>query len=89
MTVHHFAIELADVDRGVYELLSFKVARHPTEQEEYFLTRVLAYCLEFTEGIAFSPGLAEPGEPALAVRDLTGTLTTWIDVGVPDALRLH
>ncbi len=88
-TVHHFVVELSDVDRGVYESLAFKVARHATEPDEYFLTRVLAYCLEFAEGLTISPGLAEPGEPALAVRDLTGALQVWIDVGAPDALRLH
>jgi uncharacterized protein YaeQ len=88
-TVYNFDIQLADVDRGVYEPLALRVARHPSETEEYLLTRVLAYCLEYTEGIAFSKGLAEPDEPALAVRDLTGALRVWIDVGAPDAARLH
>src|SRR5918997_177807 len=88
-TIHNFDIQLSDVDRGVYESLSLRVARHPSETEEYLLTRVLAYCLEYTEGIAFSKGLAEPDEPAIAVRDLTGALRAWIDVGAPDAARLH
>ena len=47
------------------------------------------YALEYTEGIAFSRGLSEPDEPAIAVRDLTGTLQAWIDIGSPDAARLH
>lgn len=88
-TLHNFEIELADVDRGVYQPLSFRVARQPSETEEYLLSRVLAYCLEFTEGIVFSSGIAEPELPALAVRDLTGTIQVWIDVGAPDAARLH
>ena len=88
-TIHNFDIQLAHVDRGVYETLALRVARHPSETEEYLLTRVLAYCLEYTEGIAFSKGLAEPDEPALAVRDLTGALRAWIEVGAPDAARLH
>ena len=88
-TIYAFDIQLAHVDRGVYEALALRVARHPSETEEYLLTRVLAYCLEYAEGIAFSKGLAEPDEPALAVRDLTGALRAWIDVGAPDAARLH
>lgn len=88
-TVHTFNIQLADVDRGVYEPLALTVARHPSETDEYLLTRVLAYCLEHTEGLAFSRGLAEPDEPALVVRDLTGALRAWIEVGAPDAARLH
>ena len=88
-TVYNCTVELADVDRGVYETLPLRVARHPSETEEYFLTRLVAYCLEYTEGIAFSNGIAEPEEPSIAVRDLTGTLRAWIDVGAPDAARLH
>ena len=88
-TVYNFDVQLADVDRGVYESLALRVARHPSETEEYLLTRVLAYCLEYAEGIAFSNGIAEPEAPAIAVRDLTGALRAWIDVGAPDAARLH
>ena len=88
-TVHNFDIQLSDVDRGVYESLSLRVARHPSETEEYLLTRVIAYCLEYTEGISFSKGLADPEDPPIAVRDLTGALKVWIDIGAPDAPRLH
>lgn len=88
-TIHIFEIQLADVDRGVYQALELRVARHPSETAEYLLTRVLAYCLEYREGIAFSRGLAEPDEPAITVRDLTGSLQAWIEVGTPDSARLH
>ena len=53
-TVYTFDIELADTDRGVYETLALRVARHPSETEEFLVTRVLAYCLEYTDGLAFS-----------------------------------
>jgi uncharacterized protein YaeQ len=89
-TIYNFDIDLADADRGVYESLPLRVARHPSESEEYLLTRVLAYALEFTEGIVFSPGgVSDPDEPTIAVRDLTGRLQTWIEIGNPDAARLH
>lgn len=88
-TVYNFDVRLSDVDRGVYETLALRVARHPSETEEYLVTRVLAYCLEYTEGIAFSKGLADPDEPAIVVRDLTGALQVWIEIGAPDAERLH
>ncbi len=88
-TIYVFDIELANSDSGVYESLKVRVARHPSETAEHMLTRVLAYCLEYTEGIALSNGLSEPDEPAIPVRDLTGVLKTWIDVGAPDAARLH
>ena len=88
-TIYNFTIGLSDVDRAVYESLSLKAARHPSESAEHLLTRVLAYCLEYAEGIAFSRGISDPDEPALSVRDLTGALKVWIDIGSPDAARLH
>ena len=89
-TIYNFEVQLSNVDRGVYETLALKAARHPSESDEYLVTRVLAYCLEYTEGIAFSKGgLSDPDEPPIAVRDLTGALQAWIDIGLPDAARLH
>jgi uncharacterized protein YaeQ len=88
-TIHTIDIELADADRYVYESLALRVARHPSETEEYLVTRVLVYALEFAEGIEFSRGLSAPDEPAIAIRDLTGAMRAWIDVGTPEAARLH
>jgi uncharacterized protein YaeQ len=88
-TMYVFTVRLADADRSVYETLTLRVAQHPSETAEYLITRVLAYCLEYTEGIAFSKGLSDPDDPTIAVRDLTGVLRTWIDIGAPEAARLH
>jgi uncharacterized protein YaeQ len=88
-TIYNLNIELADIDRGVYETLALRIARQPSETAEYMLTRVLAYCLEYTEGIAPTEGVASGDEPAVLVRDLTGRITAWIEVGLPDAGRVH
>ena len=71
-TMHTFSVQLADVDRGVYDDIGLRVARHPSETAAFMMTRVLAYCLEFEEGIAFSEGVSSTDEPAVLVRDLTG-----------------
>lgn len=88
-TIYNFDVELADSDRHVYESLALRVARHPSESEAFLVTRLLAYLLEFAPGIEFSRGLSDPDEPTIAIRDLTGTIQTWIDIGAPDAARLH
>ena len=88
-TIYHFTVDLSDLDRGVYGSFELKVARHPSETAEYMLVRVLAYCLEYREGIAMTEGVSSGGDPALVVRDLTGAVTAWIEVGMPDASRLH
>ena len=87
--MYTFAVQLADVDRGVYDDVTLRAARHPSETDAYMMTRVLAYCLEYGEGIAFSDGISSTDEPAVLVRDLTGRLTAWIEVGAPEAERLH
>ena len=89
-SIHHLEITLSDVDRGVYEALDLRVARHPSESARYMITRVLAYSLSYEDGIAFSKGgISSADEPPVSVRDPTGILLAWIDVGAPSAERLH
>jgi uncharacterized protein YaeQ len=88
-TVYTFTVQLADVDRGVYEDLTVRAARHSSETDTYLLTRVLAYCLEYAEGIMFTDGISATDEPAIVVRDMTGALVAWVEIGAPDAARLH
>ena len=87
--LHRFEIALADVDRGVYADLDLRVARHPSEDGPYLLTRVLACALEHKEGLVFSKGLSEADEPALWVKSLDGRVLEWIEVGSPAPDRLH
>jgi uncharacterized protein YaeQ len=88
-TVYHFEIDLSDVDRGVYETLDLRLARHPSESMHYLLARAIAYGLFYEEGIAFSRGLSTTDEPAVWVKDRQGNVTLWLDVGSPSAERLH
>ncbi|HVE39850.1 MAG TPA: YaeQ family protein [Planctomycetota bacterium] len=89
-TVYHLQIELSDVDRGVYESLDLRIARHPSESMPYLLTRTIAYALLYEEGLAFSKGgLSSADEAPLSIRDLQGNLRAWIEVGTPAADRLH
>ncbi|MEQ1564916.1 MAG: YaeQ family protein [Myxococcota bacterium] len=89
MTVHTIDLAVSDVDRGVYESVALRVARHPSESAEYLVARVLAFALEWREGIAFTQGLSAAEEPAIEVRDLTGQRTGWIEIGTPGPERLH
>lgn len=89
-TLYRFQVALSDVDRGVYEGLDLRLARHPSESLRYLELRALAYCLCYEEGITFSKGgLSSTEEPAIAVRDPTSVLKHWIEIGSPSAERLH
>lgn len=88
-TLYRIALELSDVDRGVYETLDLRVAQHPSEDETRLVTRILARALLHEEGLEFGRGLSTTDEPALWTHDLTGQLTHWIDVGTPTGDRIH
>ena len=88
-TIYNLSIDLSNVDRGVYEQIELRIARQPSETMEYMLLRILAYCMEYREGIALTEGVASGDEPAILVRDMTGRIIAWIEVGLPDASRLH
>lgn len=89
-TLFRYAIRIEDVDRSVYASAEVRMARHPSETDAFFVTRLLAYALSYEETLAFSGGgLSDVDEPALSVRDATGTILAWIEVGAPSPERLH
>ena len=88
-TLYRFRIDLTDVDRGVYDHLDFRIAMHPSESEDYLITRVLAYALNVTEDLQFSKeGLGNPDDPAMSIAKPDGC-ELWIEIGNPSAKKLH
>ena len=88
-TLYRFTVDLSDVDRNLYQVLEFRAALHPSESLPFFITRILAYCLNVREGLEFSGGISTPEDPALRVMGLTGRIELWIDIGNPTAKRIH
>src|SRR4029079_17406766 len=87
-TIYRVSVELGHLDRGVYETLDLRLARHPSETLDYMATRLLAYCLEYTEGIAFTDGVSSTSdEPAILVRDLTGRITARNEIRAAGSRR--
>lgn len=83
-TVYKAELQLADMDRGVYAAHSLTIARHPSETEERLMVRLLAFALNSDDSLAFGRGLSTDDEPDLWLRDLTGAIQLWIEVGLPD-----
>jgi uncharacterized protein YaeQ len=77
------------VDRNLYQILEFRAAMHPSESVPFFITRILAYALNYREGLEFSAGISAPDEPAIRVMGLTGGVDLWIDIGNPATKRIH
>jgi uncharacterized protein YaeQ len=87
-TIYRANIQLADIDRGVYESLQTTVARHPSETEERLVARLLAYALFFEEDLLFTKGISVGDEPDLWVKGPDGRVLVWVEVGLPEPERL-
>jgi uncharacterized protein YaeQ len=88
-TLYRFRLSVSDLDRGFYEDLDFRVAQHPSESEPYLLTRIIAYALNFEDGLEFMPGLCTADDPALRLAGENGGIALWIDIGNPSPRRMH
>lgn len=82
-TIFKTDLQIADMDRGYYHDHSLVLARHPSETDERLMVRLLAFALNANESLAFGKGLSAEDEPDIFDADLTGRITTWIDVGLP------
>ena len=88
-TIYKADLQIADMDRHYYADHALTIARHPSENDERMMVRVLMYALYAQEGIAFTKGLFDVDEPEVWVKDLTGEIKLWIDIGQPDDARLR
>ncbi len=84
-TIFKAELELSDFDRDYYGSHALTIARHPSETDERMMVRLLAFALNASDSLAFGAGLSSSDEPDLWQKDLTGAISLWIDVGLPDA----
>ena len=87
-TIYKADLQIVDMDRNVYADHNLTIARHPSENDERMMARVLAYALYAQDGIAFTKGLFDVDEPEVWVKSLTDEITLWIDLGQPDETRI-
>lgn len=87
-TIYKADLSIADMDRNYYQEHSLTIARHPSETDERVMIRLLAFALHADPALAFTKDLFDVEEPALWLKDLTGAIQTWIEVGQPDEKRL-
>lgn len=87
-TIYKFALSISDLNRDYYDSMQLTVAQHPSENAERMMVRVLAYCLEACEGLAFTKGLSTPETPDIWAKSLDDQINLWVEVGEPAADKL-
>ena len=70
-------------------MCSSDLAQHPSETEERLMVRLLTFALHAHAELVFGKGLSTGDEPDLWLKDLSGNIELWLDVGLPDARRLR
>lgn len=88
-TLFKIVLEIADMDRGYYAEHTLRLARHPSENNERMMVRVLAFALSAHERLEFGGGVSTTEEPALWRKSLIGEIEEWIDLGQPDPRRIN
>lgn len=88
-TIYKADLQIADMDRHYYQQHSLTLARHPSETEERMMVRLLAFALYADEVLLFGKGLSNDDEPDLWLKDMTGSIKLWIDVGLPDEREIR
>jgi uncharacterized protein YaeQ len=87
-TIYKLNINLSDLDREYYDTINLTIALHPSETLERMMVRVMAFCINAVDQMAFTKGLSATDEPDVWVRRLDGQISLWIDVGEPSVDRI-
>ena len=87
-TIYKANIELANMDRNYYDSLQLTIARHPSETEQRFMVRLIAYILNAHPDLQFGKGLSDESEASIWQKNYSDEIALWIELGQPDEKRL-
>jgi uncharacterized protein YaeQ len=92
-TIFKANLQIADIDHSYYADHALTLARHPSETDERMMIRLAALAMNAWQlqsvcggdgTLAFGAGLSDPDEPDVWLRDFTGRIRLWIEVGQPE-----
>jgi len=82
-------IQITDLDRHYYADHALTIARHPSENDERMMVRVLAFILYASETLQLGKGLSTEDEPDIWQKNYSDEIELWIDLGQPDEKRIR
>ena len=92
-TIFKASVQIADIDHGYYADHELTLARHPSETDERMMVRLAVLALnahwvqDLCQGdafLSFGAGLSDPDEPDVLIKDFTGRIRVWMEVGQPE-----
>lgn len=88
-TIFKAEIQITDLDRHYYADHALTIARHPSENDERMMVRLLAFILHASETLQLCKGLSDEDEPDLWQKNYSDEIEQWIDLGQPDEKRIR
>lgn len=88
-TIFKAHLNIADMDRQYYQDHNLTIARHPSETDERMMIRIIAFALKAHEYLELTKGLSTDEEPDLWQKNLSGEISHWIDLGLPEEKRIR
>jgi len=88
-TIFKAELQITDMDRNYYQDHVLVLARHPSENDERMMVRLLAFALHASETLQFTKGLSSDDEPDVWQKSLSDEIEVWIDLGQPDEKRIR
>ena len=88
-TIYKAELQITDMDRNYYQDHQLIIARHPSENDERMMVRLLAFALNASESLKFTKGLSSDDEPDIWQKSLSDEIEVWIDLGQPDEKRIR
>ena len=87
-TIFKVDVSVSDMDRHYYQEHNLTVARHPSENNERMMLRLVAFIQNAHELLTFSKGLSDDEEPDLWHKTYAGEIDLWIELGQPSEQRI-
>lgn len=88
-TIFKAELQITDMDRNYYQDHQLTMARHPSENDERMMVRLLAFALHASQTLQFSGGLSSEDEPDIWQKSMSDEIELWIDLGQPDEKRIR
>ena len=87
-TIYKANLQISDMGRHYYDSHELTIARHPSENDERMMIRLLVFALNANTDLAFTKGLSTDNEPDLWEKNLSGEIEHWLELGQPEEKRL-
>lgn len=87
-TIFKADISITDMDRNYYNDHNLTIARHPSENDERMMLRIIAFIVNAHEHLQFTKGLSDDDEPDLWQKNLSDEIEVWIELGQPSEQRI-